>query len=161
MTVYQFPNYEVSLDGRVRNKSKGLVLNGYFDKDGYLNVNLRNSLLGTRKVFKIHRLVALAFIPNLQSKPLVNHINGIKTDNHIYNLEWVTASENNQHAHDNGLINTSKGENHWNSKLSVEDIKEIKNLYKFGLTQKLISEIFHVGSQHISRIVRNETWTHL
>lgn len=53
---------------------------------------------------RVHRLVALTFIPNPESKETVNHINGVKKDNHVENLEWATRSENTQHAWDNGLI---------------------------------------------------------
>ncbi len=64
---------------------------------------------------QIHRLVALAFILNPEKKPQVNHKNGIKIDNRVDNLEWATASENQQHANDTGLRVNAKGMENYRS----------------------------------------------
>ena len=81
--------YQVSNLGRVRNKIK--ILSPQISNCGYLRIMLKN------KHYSIHRLVAEAFIPNLENKPQVNHIDGNKTNNYVTNLEWVTASENQKH----------------------------------------------------------------
>ena len=69
---------------------------------GYLRVNIRDK--GKIYCFRVHRLVAEAFIPNLDNKPQVNHKNGIKTDNRVKNLEWVSDEENKQHAIKHNLV---------------------------------------------------------
>lgn len=67
------------------------------DKDGYFSVFLyKNGKVARRRV---HRLVAKAFLPNPDNKPIVNHKDGNKQNNHVNNLEWATISENNKHAY--------------------------------------------------------------
>ena len=100
----QIPNsvYSISNTGKVRNNKTTRILKPIKDKDGYLKVNLY--ILGNRRTYTIHRLVAQAFIPNPDNKPQVNHINGSKTDNRVINLEWNTCKENINHAISSGLI---------------------------------------------------------
>ena len=89
-----FPNYSVSNLGNIRNNKTGKFLKSCV-KSGYLNITLINDKI--KKTFKVHRLVALAFIENTENKTDVNHKNKNKLDNTLSNLEWMTRKENNQH----------------------------------------------------------------
>lgn len=90
---------------------------------GYHHYKLR--LNNVSKSWKAHRLLAIHFVPNPLNKPCVNHINGIKIDNRVENIEWCTLSENTRHAHDKGLIHRSnKGK--WVSNKS-------KKIYQYDL----------------------------
>jgi len=105
-----------------------------------------------------HRIVAKAFIPNDENKPHVNHMDCDKHNNNSSNLEWVTRSENTKHAYDNNRI--PHGENHLKSKLSSNDVTEIKRLVK----SKKMSEIaimFGVSRQTIFKIKNNMIWKRL
>src|SRR5699024_1348986 len=74
------------------------------------------------KYFPVHRLVAMAFIPNPDNKPQVNHINGNKKDNCVKNLEWCTSSENNLHAYKTGI---NKGSKPWLGKTGFQNATSI------------------------------------
>lgn len=87
--------YMVSNKGDVFSIARGDRLTPTISKNGYKRVSLSHK--GKAKKFFVHRLVALAFIPNPDNKPTVNHINEIKTDNRVENLEWATNLEQNIH----------------------------------------------------------------
>ena len=100
--------YQISNTGKVKSVNKHIILKPSKNRKGYLHIILCKN--GKTKVGRIHRLVAQAFIPNAENKEQVNHINGIKTDNNVENLEWCTNGENQKHAFSLGL-QTNVGNN--------------------------------------------------
>jgi len=99
------PDYSITNTGMVISNRKNKPIKPYLSKYGYLRAGVRKMVNGKPKPIKysIHRLVAKAFIPNPDNRAQVNHKDGIKTNNHVDNLEWCTGSENMAHAVDNNL----------------------------------------------------------
>ena len=95
--------YQVSNLGRVKSLRRSKIRKLCKDRGGYLCVSLKKH--GTVKLCKVHRLVAIAFIPNPENKPQVDHINRIRNDNRVCNLRWVTNTENQYNSSNARLLN--------------------------------------------------------
>ncbi len=156
--------YQVSNLGRVSSSPRnGTILNkrilkNILSNSGYFLVDLSKNNI--QKKVLVHRLVAKTFIPNPKNKLQVNHINGIKTDNRVDNLEWVTAKQNNLHARKIGLVN-DYGSNNKLSKFTNEQIKFIRDNYikndkEFGC--RALAKKFNVSKSTISYIINNKTY---
>lgn len=98
--------YSVSTDGLVKKDTKNDYILSQSSQQDYKFVTLL--IEGKQKRMRVHRMVAETFIPNPENKPFVNHINGNRSDNNVENLEWVTPSENTQHAVATGLMNNGR-----------------------------------------------------
>lgn len=155
--------YQVSNLGRVKSLKhlKEYFLTYRIEGKGYASVALFKGTVSSRKSYKVHRLVADAFIPNPENKPQINHKDGNKLNNSVENLEWVTNQENIVHAYNNGLIhpNPLKGEEAPQHKLTWEEVEYIRKRYAGGdtSTHKLAEE-FNVTPSCIGLIVRNKRW---
>lgn len=105
----------------------------------------------------IHRLVAEAFIDNPENKREVNHINGVKTDNNLNNLEWATTSENRKHAYATGLKSNRKGPDASDSKLTHQQVGDVYYSLKMKLAdQNQLAVKYNVCQQSISNLWRKK-----
>ena len=113
--ISDYPDYEVSNLGAARNRKTKLIKMQRVTKGtGYVTVNLYPRNKANHKVLLVHRLVALAFIPNTNNLPCVNHIDENKQNNYVNNLEWVTYKTNNQRGTRGKRISNSNKGKHYN-----------------------------------------------
>lgn len=126
------------------------VLKPSLDKDGYERITIQNG--GNKKIYYVHRLVALNYIPNPNNYPVVNHIDGNKRNNHYTNLEWCTITHNNNHALKTGLRDMK------NNKLSKPVLQyDMKgNFIKEYASANEARRQTGLSQGHISECCRNE-----
>ncbi len=166
--------YQVSSLGRVRSKSylkvgrneykefsfitKPRILQPFKNEQGYLQMRLQVD--GYKFTERVHRMVAETFIPNPEGKDTVNHINSIRDDNRLSNLEWNTQQENIQHCYDSGN-KTNKGEAHSRAILTEDIVRRARAMYKEGISVKKIASFFSVREDTISSAISGKNWGHV
>ncbi len=155
--------YQGSTYGRARSffRGKCRLLIPSVSHRGYLGICLYKGD-GTRKTFRLSRLIAETFIPNPLNLPEVHHKDDNKANNAVWNLEWVTGEQNREYAHKSGLY--LKGEKNPSAKLTEEDVRWIREHYKandpvFG--NIALAERFKVSDVTITKIVTFRSWKHV
>jgi hypothetical protein len=129
--VRGYPDYLVSEYGVIIHRTKGFV-KVHTNKTGYRFCRLKDST-GKWMSWFVHRFVATAWIENPTRKPTVNHIDGVKHNNVVSNLEWATMKEQIDHAHGMGLIVHKSGQDHWAHGITLsKEQKEKMSLAKTG-----------------------------
>lgn len=171
-------DYEISSHGRIRRATdksgtyRGRIVGNFLDNSGrYPIVNLRTrDAIGNikGKTMFVHVLVAETFIGPRPMGHEVNHKDGNKSNNHADNLEWVTPSENVQHAIKTGLKVPLRGEAiqfygkfgeaSQNHKLNIEQVRQIRSLHESGMTNVSIAKLFQVTPITVGRIIKGQAW---
>lgn len=168
--------YQISNRGRVKSLArktkyqnttrelKEKIKSTFISTNGYERVELSKD--NSNKKYNIHRLVAEAFITKIEGKEFVNHINGIKTDNGVENLEWCSQSENELHAYRTGLAKNSEKQRNAVSKYAKEN--RVKPIIQLGIDGSFIkewksaieaSEKLKIGNKTISNCVTGRSKT--
>ena len=167
-----FPKYLISNKGRIKILSTLEDKKVFVKDDGYVSCPLTSN--GKNYYKYVHRLVAEAFVPNPNNKGQVNHKNGIKNDNSVENLEWVTPAENIRHAIETGLLKYkkkekdiknskhSKGEDANGSLLNPEKVIKIRVLHETGEYKQIeLAEMFGVNHRTINDVIKRRQWKHI
>lgn len=149
-------HFTISDNGEVYSLLKEKSYSFRLHTGGYRQITLY--FKGKGYDFFQHRLVALYFIPNPENKPCVNHKNGVKTDNTVENLEWVTDAENQRHSYANGL-NSRNGINNGKAKLTEDQVIEIRK--NPSASRVKLANQYGVSETTIREIIKNRSWTHL
>jgi hypothetical protein len=147
-TIENFPNYVIYNDGRVYSLLKNKFLTPQNNGNGYMKVMLYNNSI---KQVYIHRLVAQHFILNVNNYKYVDHIDRDKQNNHVYNLRWVSASENTRNTADKPRYSVER-----TLKYNSENTKsKIRELYKAGSKVFEISKLLNIPRQTVSNYIKD------
>lgn len=159
--------YKASTDGEIMSFhkcKKGRIMKPAHDANGYLRTMLTNTV-GKYNTLKVHRIIAETFIPNRFNKPSVNHINAIRDDNRVENLEWCTRSENAKHAVKLGNIDV-RGSKNPAATISENDVIELRSRYRltngrYSRKLKDIARDYNTSRNVIKCVLIGKTWKHL
>lgn len=148
--------YLVYPDGRVWSLTWRRFLKPCLNRKGYVQVRL--TMDGRHRSTTVHRLVAETFL-GVQPGTPVNHIDGVKTNNDVSNLEATTEAEN--HAHAVRLNLTPRGERVHGARLTESQVSEIRRLNSIGVAKKVLARQYQVDPSAIRQLIRRRTWRHV
>ena len=146
--TFTLDDYEITKDGKVFNKKWGRYVKPQPNGTGYLRVHIAG------RMYFVHRLVAMTYIPNPNNLPQVNHKDGNKQNNCVENLEWVSNHDNSLHALHNGWMRIE--EKHQFAKLTREQVLYIKNHPEMSKHELAI--MFNISVATIRDIRSGRTW---
>ncbi|HYH67677.1 MAG TPA: HNH endonuclease [Urbifossiella sp.] len=161
LPIPDFPNYEASDRGRIRNRRLGHLLAGTTTRQGYLQVSVRGPR--GRRVAYVHRLVCAAFHGPPPAGHVVNHINALKQDNRPENVEWLTPAANVRHARALGLLRCRPlyGEANPQAKLTADRVREMRAKRQAGAKLTALALEYGVTPQAAQLVVSRQVWRHV
>lgn len=152
--------YWISTEGRIYSSKSNKILKLSLDRDGYYCIGLYFKGVRKQKNFRVNRLVMLVFYPNERASELVaNHINGYKSENDEFNLEWATYQQNTIHAFNHGLMMPMTGENNGMATITNAQAEYIAQLLSSELyTYDQINEMTGISKDIIGAIRLGSAW---
>jgi hypothetical protein len=160
------PNYEVSSEGRVRERARPVFNRGrvyskaprqiepFIDTDGYAFVVIRKPMgTGSEKIF-VHRLVMEVFVGECPEEMSVDHIDRVRTNNALANLRYATKAEQTE----NRDLSRISGENSRFSKLTQANVDEIRKMIEIGFGDDVIAVRFNISASAIRNIRSGKSW---
>ena len=155
--IPSIPPYEATACGQIRHAGVGKPLRPFFNRTGYKRFHFKPRGGGKQQNIMVHRAVAEAFIGPPDGL-LVHHKDGDKTNNNLSNLEYVTASQNVQHAYDTGLAKGRTAPRGTREVLCPGKVRIIRDLITIGCNDSEVARIFSIGNSTVARVRKRETW---
>ena len=153
----EYPNYRIYSNGIIYSERLKRNLRQHYDSCGYRHVTLYKGSKTDRKTFKVHVLVAKAFLENPYDYKEINHKDGNKDNNDVSNLEWCSRAYNVNYDIEQRRISGQKSV----SPLTEEMVKLVPDLVIHGCSIKLISQLYRVGHITIRNIIKGKRWKNL
>ncbi len=170
-TIEEYPRYEINNVGHIRHIKTKVEKYVYVNVQGYYSVNFKKG--GKTYSCKVHRFVAKYFLPppsaeleaickvNYPFVVCVNHIDHVKLNNHVSNLEWCTHKHNTQESWRVGCTKPLIGEDNGRAVLTEDKVHEICKSFESGMKPKEAVEVYGISRSQATKIRAGHAWTHV